>query len=249
MKIKPLLHSATLTALGLGLANLPAPAIAASFSNTEIDQSRITAIASPYGNNLHQLLIVEQIKDSRPCWREAGSSPTVIDPVLTTFDFTGICSRSTDSNGYSVRVGGQDMGWRYSLRVVKRDGNMKLVAVPTASRTAPELEIGTTNGMTNSFAKIQLNPGWRMTKRVYNGQTLGHIYLTNDQSLDALMAAAPSRPTAPVPIVTQPPVTQPVTPPKPATGVKPPTLPKPTGNTINWYSDSAACLNGHATRN
>jgi N-acetylmuramoyl-L-alanine amidase len=227
MKMKPLLRSATLAALGLGVSSIPDPAIAASFSNTEIDQNRIVAIASPYGKNLHQLLIVEQIKDSRPCWQEAGSSPTVIEPTLTKFDFTGICNRSTDSNGYSVRVGGQDMGWRYSLRIVKRDGDMKLVAVPTASRNAPELEIGTANGLTDGFAKIQLNSGWRMTKRVYNGQKLGHIYLTNDQSLDTLMASAPTRPTAPTPVV-QPPVSQP----QPSTGTtRPPLFPKP-GSTV-----------------
>ena len=35
--------------------------------------------------------------------------------MLATFDFTGICNRYIDGNGYSLRIGGDDLGTRYRL--------------------------------------------------------------------------------------------------------------------------------------
>lgn len=177
-------------------------AIAANFSNREVDQNKFVAVAAPYGKSAHQLLILEQIANSRACWKEQGGSPTTIEPLLLSFDFSGICGRSTDSNGYSVRVGNEDLGWRYSLRVVQRQGNLVLVAYSNTDRSVPEIEIGKTNGLTSGFGKFELNPGWRFTKRVYNGQSQGHVYLTHDQPLDNLIASASPQsplPTRPVP--------------------------------------------------
>ena len=174
------------------------PADAALFSKADLDPSRLTLVASPYGNSAHQLLIVEQVSNSRACWSESGSSPTVIEPLLTNFDFTGICGRSTDANGYSIRMGDQDLGLQYSLRVVQRDGDLLLVGVSNHDLTAPEISIGRASGVTNGFAKLYLNPGWRITRRVYNNQPLGHFYLTNDQPLNSAIAAAPVTLPAPV---------------------------------------------------
>lgn len=218
------------------------------FSQREVDQNRFVAIASPYGSNAHQLLIVEQIANSRACWSESGNTPTVVDPLLVTFDFTNICGRSTDSNGYSIRMAGEDLGWRYSLRVVHRNGDMVLVGVPT-NKSQPELQIARARGFTNGFAKLHLEPGWRMTRREFNGQTVGHVYLTNDRPLTTMIAANPSsgntsqprptvvppRPVTPAPsrpITVTPPVPRPVTvtPPvtRPVTATPAPAvLPKP----------------------
>ncbi|HIK50063.1 MAG TPA: DUF3747 domain-containing protein [Oscillatoriales cyanobacterium M59_W2019_021] len=161
------------------------PASASTFDQVEVDQSKFIAIASPVGQTgNHQLLIVEQISNTRACWSESGSQPTIVAPLLLTFDFTGICGRSTDSNGYSIRVGGEDLGLQYSLRVLKRDGDMILTGVPFRSGTP--LEIGRVYGTTSDFAKIVLNPGWRFAKRSYQGRTLGHVYLTNDLTLSEL---------------------------------------------------------------
>jgi N-acetylmuramoyl-L-alanine amidase len=142
-------------------------------------------VASPYGEGQHQLLVIQQLDAYQRCWSEYGTTPTKIDPLLVNFDFTGICGRSIDSNGYSVRLAGQDLGWRYSLSVTKRDGKMLLVAAPTGNKNAPELMIGTVNGVDEGFTKINLNTGWRMTQRTYSDQALGHIYFTNDQPLTA----------------------------------------------------------------
>jgi hypothetical protein len=191
------------------------PADAALFSKADLDPSKLTLVASPYGNNAHQLLIVEQVSNNRACWSESGSSPTVVEPLLANFDFTGICGRSTDANGYSIRMGDQDLGLQYSLRVVQRNGDLLLVGVSNRDRTAPEIPIGRAGGVTNGFAKLYLNPGWRLTRRVYNNQALGHFYLTNDQPLNSAIAAAP---------VTLP---APVTPSLPKPALPKPSLPLP----------------------
>lgn len=168
------LTAGSLTA-GAALANSP-------FGQQEVDQSRFVAIASPVGGGRsHQLLILEQVSNSRACWDEVGNAPVEIDPLLLSFDFTGICNRSTDSNGYSIRMNGTDLGVQYSLRVTQQNGDMLLVGVPFQGQ-GETLEIGRTNGITTNFAKITLNEGWRFTKRTYEGRTLGHVYLTYDGS-------------------------------------------------------------------
>jgi hypothetical protein len=158
------------------------PAIAQSFDQAEVNQNNFVVVASPYGRNAYQLLVLEQLTNQRPCWREVGSNPTTIDPLLLQFDFTGICARSTDSNGYSVRMAGREFGLLYNLSVARRDNDLVLTATNTSDRKAPVLEIGRSNGISpgGQFAKINLNPDWRLTKRRQGEQLLGHVYLTRD---------------------------------------------------------------------
>jgi N-acetylmuramoyl-L-alanine amidase len=155
-----------------------APASAGQFGQKEVDQTKFVAISSPYrGGTAHQLLIVEQVSDSRPCWSESGTQPTIVDPLLLKFDFTGVCSRSTDSNGYSIRVNGEDLGLNYSLRIVKQGDDTLLVGAPN-DHSSKDIIVGRTHSAVSDFAKIELDPGWRFTKRVFGDRTLGHIYLT-----------------------------------------------------------------------
>jgi Protein of unknown function (DUF3747) len=167
------------------------PAQANVFSDAPVADDRIIAVAAPYNEGLHQLLVIQQVADDKACWRESNpaNGPTNVDPLLAYFDFTGICGRSTDSNGYSVRLGGQDLGWRYSLQMVKQDGDLKLVGVPTGNRNAPKLDIGQVGGWQEGFVKIHLNPGWQMTQRTYLGEPLGHIYFTHNQPIAAFNAS------------------------------------------------------------
>ena len=158
------------------------PISAAPFDNAEVNSSNFIVVASPYGSNQHQLLIIEQISNKRPCWSESGSDPVNVEPLLLNFDFTGICGRSTDSNGYSIRMNGEDLGLDYILRIAERDGDLVLVGSNRKNLAAPPIEIGRTRGSTNGFKKIVLNPGWRLTRRTYQGKALGHIYLTSDSS-------------------------------------------------------------------
>ncbi|NJN72990.1 MAG: DUF3747 domain-containing protein, partial [Limnothrix sp. RL_2_0] len=139
------------------------------------------------GGEAHNLLIVEQLSSSRDCWRERGSEPTVVDPLLLNFDFTNICGRSTDSNGYSLRLAGEEMSWRYALRVVREGDELKLKAFNTENSWRSPIEVGSTRGLAQGFLKIHLNEGWEMGKRTYQGKTLGHIYLVNEQSANRLI--------------------------------------------------------------
>ncbi len=154
-------------------------ALAVAFGQKEVDQSKFIAVAKPLGSDAHQLLILEQVSDKQPCWSESGSAPTLVDPLLLKFDFTGICGRSTDANGYSIRIDGEDYGNRYTLRMRERDGDIILVGTPDNSKD-PEIVIGRANGSTKDFAKIQLDSGWRFTKRTFNDKVLGHVYLTKE---------------------------------------------------------------------
>jgi N-acetylmuramoyl-L-alanine amidase len=129
---------------------------------------------------------------------------------LLNFDFTGICDRSTDSNGYSLRIAGQDLGLQYGLRLVQRNNDLVLMAYSLGDRTLPDIELGRTNGITDGFGKIILDPGWRLTRRVYRHRNLPHLYLTRDNIPSGISLAAmpssvtPSALTRSVPIATRP---------------------------------------------
>lgn len=183
------------------------PTKAATFENKEVDTNNFAVLSTPVnGNNQHQLLILEQISNKRPCWAE-GTTPGTVDPLLLKFDFTGICSRSTDSNGYSIRMGGQDLGLDYLLRIVPRDGKLILVGSNRVSRQVPDIEVGSTSSVSDGFDKITLNPGWRLTRRTYQGRALGHIYITSDSATPPVTpdAATPSPlPTTPLPLPATP---------------------------------------------
>ena len=151
-----------------------------SFGERVVDQNRLIAIAVPFGYQDYNLVIVEQIPRRRSCWLERETFPVRVNPLLLNFNFTGSCHRSTDSNGYSLRINGQDVGLAYVLKIVRRKGQLLLVAIPR-DQNQPELVIGQTYGLARDYLKIFLNPGWRFTKRTYNGRTINHIYLSTNQ--------------------------------------------------------------------
>ncbi|ERN42949.1 protein of unknown function (DUF3747) [Rubidibacter lacunae KORDI 51-2] len=159
----------------------------ATFGQQEVEQTDFVAIASPYGNGQHQLLILEQTNNERPCWSEsesaAGGGPVRVEPLLLDFDFSGICARSTDGNGYSLRMSGQDLGLDYILRIVQYNGELVLVGTPRVDPNAPDIVVGRTYANGRDYFKIFLEPGWRFAKRTYGDRVLGHIYLATDASL------------------------------------------------------------------
>ena len=157
------------------------PAKAATFDEQEVEQTQFIAVARPYGDNKYDLLIIEQIPDQQQCWSESGSNPVIVEPLLLNFDFTGHCKRSTDSTGYSIRIGGQDYGLDYILRVVERNGELVLIGTHRKDRKQPEIVVGRTRGFSNGFLKIFLEPGWQFTKRTYEDKILGHVYFSSKQ--------------------------------------------------------------------
>jgi hypothetical protein len=121
----------------------PQPAAAQSlFGAEDVDQSKFVVVAAPIGDGSRaQLNIYEQRSDARPCYAVQGSNPAVVDPLLSTFDFTGICNRYIDGNGYSLRIGDQDLGTVYRLSVVKESGDTLLMALPTKPGAGPEMVV------------------------------------------------------------------------------------------------------------
>ena len=168
----------------------------AQMTQQELDVNGVTVVASPYqGGAMHQLLIVEQLTNARACWSEqknqtvANQTITIINPLLADFDFSGICGRATDSNGFSVRMGGRDFDWRYTMQVVEQNGDLRLMARSTVkNQSIPDLLVGRVGGVTPGFAKINLEPGWRVTRRVAQGKLTGHFYLTSDRTLEQVVA-------------------------------------------------------------
>ncbi|MGK7940432.1 MAG: DUF3747 domain-containing protein [Crocosphaera sp.] len=159
------------------------PSHASPFDEQEVNQDDYIAIARPYGDNKYDLLVLRQIPGQRQCWQEQQSnSVTTIDPLLLNFNFAGSCQRSTDSNGYSIRIDGEDFGLDYLLRVVRRNDELVLVGSHRTNPTEPNIVIGRTQGITSGFLKIDLDPGWRFTQRAYNGRVLSHVYITGDST-------------------------------------------------------------------
>ncbi|MEL6157872.1 MAG: DUF3747 domain-containing protein [Cyanobacteria bacterium J06623_5] len=170
-------------------------AIAQTYGQQAIDSDDVVAVAEPVSNGrFYRLLVLQQLGNQRDCFAEQSGSPTVIEPLLLNFDFSGICGRSSDSNGYSIRIGDEDLSRRYRLQVTRRGEELVLLALPGAlpgrGGDLPVLEIGRSNGVANDFVKLTLDPGWEMTRRTLNGSAQGHIYLSNAQTLDAVVAQA-----------------------------------------------------------
>ena len=109
-----------------------------------------------------------------------GNSPAAVDPLLSGFDFSGICNRYIDGNGYSLRIGGNDLGTRYRLTVTNTGSDMELRASPTRDRSQPTYLIATTGGAGRGFLQLNFQPGWTLKRRAYGEKKLGHIYVYRD---------------------------------------------------------------------
>ncbi len=199
--VRPLAALVPLLA-SLGLA-APRPATAqALFQAVDVDQTKFVIVAAPIGDGSRaQLNIYEQRSAARPCFSVQGSAPGVVNPLLSTFDFTGICNRFIDGNGYSVRVGSSDLGTVYRLAVVKQANDTLLMALPTKAGVGPEMVVARSAGPGNTFLLLVPEPGWKLMRRQFGGRVLGHVYVYRDtwpQTTPAGdPAAAPSQPPAP----------------------------------------------------
>ncbi|MGD1866205.1 MAG: DUF3747 domain-containing protein [Phormidesmis sp.] len=150
----------------------------------EVDQSSFILSTNPTsnfgGNQRYGLMIIEQKSDSQLCYSTTGSAPTQVNPLLSTFDFSGICGRSTDTNGYAIRAAGEQI--RYNPVIENEDGVLVLYAKPSAFAGGGEkFIIGQTDGIAaTGYTQIFLKPGWRLTRKTVDGAAKGLMYLTND---------------------------------------------------------------------
>ena len=151
------------------------------FTAADVDESQFVMVSAPIGKGeSSQLNIYEQRTSARPCFAVSGASPSVVDPLLASFDFTGICNRYIDGNGYSLRIGGDDLGTRYRLSVVKTGSDIELLAVPTRDPSRPTMVVARSGGPGNGFLKLNLEPGWKLMRRQYGKRMLGHLYVYRD---------------------------------------------------------------------
>jgi hypothetical protein len=224
----PFLSALGVVAVGGSLA--PLHAQGALFGAREVAQERFVLVAAPIGDGTRaQLNIYEQVTDRRPCFAVSGASPARVDPLLGTFDFTGICTRYIDANGYSLRVGENDLATVYRISVVRSGNDNILLATPHRGKTGPEMILARTHGQAAGFLQFTPEPGWRLKRRHFGTRALGHVYIYRDNWPGEATAApagsgapggtapssTPSGSTAPAPAA--PGTSAPSTTPKPTT--------------------------------
>jgi hypothetical protein len=147
----------------------------------ELDGQKFLVVAAPIGSSSRsQLNIYEQVNNRKPCFAVGAGKPAAVNPLLATFDFTGICSRYIDANGYSVRVGPSDLAGTYRLLVRSEAADTLLIALPTKAGAGPEMVLARAGGAASGFHKLDLEPGWRLMRRQFRGRNLGHVYLFSE---------------------------------------------------------------------
>ena len=187
------LRAAGLTAVGLLAAGLSQESAArALFDSAAVPEERFAVLAQPIGRAQWKLLVLEQIKAQPRCWRARQDG--LLEPSLNRFNFSGICKRYLDSNGYSLRSGGQDLGTRFRFRLKRSGTSLKLEALDPQQR-APLLvgQARISKRDPNGFVALKLEPGWALERRVYQGRPLNHLYFAHQEPVNRLLAMASSR--------------------------------------------------------
>lgn len=182
------LAAAGLTATGL-TALSPWAQAANVFNSRPLDASRFAVLARPVGTSDWNLLVLEQIQAQPLCWEQRPDG--LIDPTLNRFNFTGICSRYLDSNGYSLRIGDQDLASRYRLQLRQSGSELRLEASTPSKPTV--LVVGRAQVPLrdrDGFVALALEPGWTLQRRAFGEQTLSHLYFANASPLPELLAKA-----------------------------------------------------------
>ena len=190
-------------AAGLAMAATSASTALAQgslFTTVPVELSNFVLVSAPIGNGERsQLNIYEQRTTKRPCFAVGAGVPAVVDPLLSTFDFTGICNRYIDGNGYSLRIGGDDLGTRYRLSVVNTGRDIELLATPTRNPSQPTMVVARAGGAASGFIQLKLEPGWTLKRRAYGKKSLGHLYVYRDSApVESAPAASSSPSPAPV---------------------------------------------------
>ena len=184
------------------------------FNSKTLKQDQFAILARAVGRDSWKLLVLEQIKARPLCWKDQADG--LVEPTLNSFDFTGICSRYLDSNGYSLRTAGEDTKKSVRLRLRQGRNGLELHALDPNRNTAVVVaKARQARRDKNAFVKLKLEPGWQLERRAYQGRTLSHLYFANSASLNQLIAKAAKRPSrsvrmstlARLPMAPQPPST------------------------------------------
>ena len=160
-----------------------------AFQSRPLDQDRLAILGQPVGSQGWKLLVLEQLKPAPRCWEERRDG--LVDPALNRFDFSGICSRYLDSNGYSLRIGNDDVANRYRLRLKSQGNALVLLALTDGDPTEFVVGRGTIPLRDrNGFVALKLEPGWALERRMYGERSLSHVYFANSKPLAGLIAEA-----------------------------------------------------------
>ena len=198
------------------------------FAASDLDQSRFVIVSAPIGDGSRsQLNIYEQRSNARPCFSVQGANPGQVNPLLATFDFTGICNRYIDANGYSVRIGGTDLATVYRLSVVRQNADLQLLAIPTKTGAGPEMVVARAGGQAPGFLLLVPEPGWKLMRRSFGGRALGHVYVYRDSWPDGSAASGQGAAAPGTPSVAPPGATAPAAPLGSAPTGKPPRVKAP----------------------
>ena len=162
---------------------------AVSFEEQQVSQDDFAVVAVPFGYQEHRLEIIEQIPGEKQCWQESGSAPVRVDLLLLDFDHTDSCRRIINTNGYTLRLNGQDDRVARVVKIVQNNGELQLVAFHK-DPSQPSIVIGRTNGLRDGAMKITLNPGWEITKRVHQGEVIDHLYLSGASNSSTYFATS-----------------------------------------------------------
>ena len=198
---------AVATAAMVGILGATLSAKSTDFDAAEVDQSLFLPVAIPGGSLVpYKLWLIRETQPGATCWGLIGDAPTVVDPVWTTN--TTNCGTTSDTNGYSIRVDGEELRSEYALTVEVAEDGLVLTGKPLRGRS---FLIGRTGGLSapEDYLEIDLEPGWRITQRSYEGDRLSHFYFTNDATLASLLeeddvAVTPTPTPDPVPETTYP---------------------------------------------
>ncbi|MCX5944391.1 MAG: DUF3747 domain-containing protein [Cyanobacteria bacterium] len=174
--------------LGATVTLLPLAQAGDLFTGQPVDKTRFAVLAKPVGRSDWALLVLEQLARLPRCWDNRADG--LVDPSLNRFDYTGICSRYLDSNGYSLRIGQSDLGSSYRLRLQQQGTSLQLLALNP--NEASELLVGQgriSRRDRDGFVALELEPGWELQRRLYGQQALSHVYFANATPLARLLAS------------------------------------------------------------
>ena len=174
---RPYLALATLalaTALSPSPGLLPQVGAEGLFNSAPVQASSFAVLGRPVGSDDWTLVVLEQLRARPFCWTPRPDG--LVDPTLNRFDYTGICGRFIDSNGYSLRVADNDLNHTYRLRLQQKGGELQLLASSPSQATELVVGRGTIpRRHRDLFVSLQLEPGWELQRRMFGPRSLNNL--------------------------------------------------------------------------
>lgn len=193
----PIPAALALGASALVAALAPWGRAAILFEARPVQAERFAVLARPVGRDDWTLLVLEQLRPAPLCWQTRSDG--LVDPSLNRFDFTGICGRFIDSNGYSLRFADgearRDGSEGLRLRVEAVGAELQLQAAsPDLSGVLVVGRAPLPARVRDAFVALRLEPGWELRRRSYGSQVLNHLYFSHPTPARRLLdlASAPA---------------------------------------------------------